>query len=232
MGLPLALSRRGDVLGAGAPVVIDVPDQAEAEVGVIPEKGSSIVEIPRAAQTSPLEEQRGLDSPGQPGTSDDTFKPTLPPAVPCLHSLREFLDQMTETSPLGVELREDHTTLRGGEAINGLAVISVADGSPAAYAGLRPYPGTTHAVLEGATMAAAPVFPPLIVALPIIEQTHLGGSYDLIIGVDGTRVRDLDQFEDQTRALKPGETVYLDVVRCGARLQISVNLPSLTQATR
>jgi hypothetical protein len=235
VGLLLALLRGGDVLGADTdgPVVVDVPEQPVAQAITAPEKGSSIAEIPPAAETPPLpQEQSGPDSLGQQGAGYDPLNPPPPPAVLDLHSLREFLDQMTETSPLGVELREDRTNLRSGETINGLAVVSVAEGSPAAHAGLRPYSGATHAVLEGATMAATLVFPPAIVALTIIDQTHIGESYDLIIGVDGTRVCDLLQFEDQTRGLKPGETVYLNIVRDGARLQIPVNLPLLTQASK
>ena len=234
VALLLALSRGADVLCAddGGPLVVEVPDPAEAQTNVAPEKGSSIAEIPRAEGTPSSEEQSGPDSLGRQGASYDPLNPPPPPAVPELHSLREFLDQMTETSPLGVELREDRTTLRSGETINGLAVVSIAEGSPAARAGLRPYSGAAHAVLEGATMAASLVFPPAIVALTIIDQTHVGESYDLIIGVDGTRVCDLLQFEDQTRALRPGETVYLNIVRDGARLQIPVNLPPLTQAAK
>jgi S1-C subfamily serine protease len=87
-------------------------------------------------------------------------------------------------------------------------------------------------VLEGATMAAALVFPPAIVALTIIDQTHVGESYDLIIGVDGTRVSDLMEFEDRTRTLRPGDIVYLNVVRSGVRRQIPVSLPPMTQASK
>jgi len=234
VALLLALSRGGDALGAdaGGPVVVDVPDQTDAQSGVASDKGGSIAEIPPAVQASPFDEQHGPDSLSQQGAGYDPLNPPPPPAVPDLHSLREFLDQMTETSPLGLELREDHTSLRSGETISGLAVMSVADGSPAARAGLHPYAGATHAVLEGATMAASLVFPPAIVALTIIDQTHVGESYDLIIGVDGIRVSDLLQFEDQTRSLKPGDRVYLNVVRNGARVQIPVNLPPLTQASK
>lgn len=229
MGLLFALLRGGDVLGGDAdgPVVVDVPEQAGGQATTEPEKGSSVAEIPRAEETPSSEEQ-----PSPEGTSYDPLNPPPPPAVPDLHSLREFLDQMSESSSLGIELHEDRTTLRSGESISGLAVISVAEGSPAARAGLHPYSGATHAVLEGATMAASLVFPPAIIALTIIDQTHIGESYDLVIGVDGTRVCDLLQFEDQTRALKPGDTVYLNVVRNGVRLQIPVSLPPLTQATK
>jgi S1-C subfamily serine protease len=97
---------------------------------------------------------------------------------------------------------------------------------------LQAYSGGTHAVLEGATIAAALVFPPAIVALTVIDQTHIGESYDLIIGVDGARVSDLLQFEDRTRTLRPGDIVYLNIVRNGARRQIPLSLPPLTQASK
>ena len=67
---------------------------------------------------------------GQQGANYDPLNPPPPPAVPELHSLREFLDQMTETSPLGVELREDHTSLRSGETISGLARDQRRGGQP------------------------------------------------------------------------------------------------------
>ncbi len=90
MGLLLALLRGGDVLGGDAdgPVVVDVPEQAATE----PEKGSSIAEIPRAEATPSSEEQPSPDSQDQQGTSYDPLNPPPPPAVPDLHSLREFLD--------------------------------------------------------------------------------------------------------------------------------------------
>jgi len=234
LALLLTLSGGGMALAADAdkPVVVDVPE-AQAQPNAGPENGASIAEIPAAGEDPPAQEQAAPNPASHQTTDYDALNPPQQPvAVPDLHSLREFMDQMTETSPLGLELREDHTSLNSGETVNGLAVITVAGDSPAAHAGLRPYRGTTHAVLEGATMAATLVFPPAIVALTIIDQTHVGESYDLIIGVDGTRVCDLLQFEDQTRTLKPGDTVYLNIVRGGARLQIPVSLPSLTQASK
>ncbi|MGD0074142.1 MAG: PDZ domain-containing protein [Candidatus Binataceae bacterium] len=209
---------------AGKPEVVDIPEQELSA----PDKGASIAEIPRA-QDSPSEERPASDSSDQ-GAYDQLS--ATPPSVPDLHSLREFLDQMSESSSLGIELREDQAKLKNGDNINGLAVLSVAKDSPAARAGLQAYSGGTHVVLEGATMAAALVFPPAIVALTIIDQTHVGESYDLIIGVDGTRVSDLMEFEDRTRTLRPGDIVYLNVVRSGVRRQIPVSLPPMTQASK
>ena len=211
------------------PVVVDVPEQKDGQSNEPPEKAASVAEIPAANDGAPAQAQLPADSSKQTVDYDGT---NAPPVMPEVHSLREFMDQMTETSPLGIELREERTSLKNGETVSGLAVISVSEGSPAARAGVRPYSGTTHAVLEGATMAATMVFPPAIVALTIIDQTHVGESYDLIIGVDGMRVCDLLQFEDQTRTLKPGDTVYLNIVRGGARMQIPVLLPPLTQASK
>ena len=232
VGSLYALSCCGAVLGAGGPVIIEVPGQPEAQGGVASDEGGRSVEIPPAVQTSPPDEQCGPDSLSPQGAGYDALNPPPPPAVPELHSLREFLDEMTGTSALGAELREDHATLRSGERINGLAVVSVGEGSPAAHAGLHPCAGTTHAVLEGATMTVSLVFPPVILALEFIDYNHVGESFDLIIGVDGTRVCDFDQFEQQTRALKPGDRVYLNVVRDGARLQIPVDIPPSKQASQ
>ncbi len=66
--------------------------------------------------------------------------------------------------------------------------------------------------------------------LSIVDQTHVGETYDLIIGVDGTRVGNLIEFEDQMRRVKSGQIVYLSMIRDGARLQIAVNLPPLANA--
>ncbi|HVA67978.1 MAG TPA: PDZ domain-containing protein, partial [Candidatus Binataceae bacterium] len=55
--------------------------------------------------------------------------------------------------------------------------------------------------------------------------TQVGESYDLIIGVDGVRVTDFLDFQDRMRDLKPGEIVYLSVVRDGRRHQFRVAVP-------
>ncbi|HTY53990.1 MAG TPA: PDZ domain-containing protein [Candidatus Binataceae bacterium] len=234
VALLLALSPCRVILAGDAdkPEVVEVPEQPEAQANAASDKGSSTAEIPSAADEPVIQQQQQQSAPDPASqTADYDGFNSAPPVVPNLRSLREFMDQMNDASPLGLELREERSSLKTGETISGLAVISIEQNSPAARAGLHPYSGATHAVLEGATMAATMVFPPAIVALTIIDQTHVGESYDLIIGVDGTRVCDLLEFEDQTRMLKPGDTVYLNIVRGGTRMQIPVLLPPLTQAS-
>jgi len=233
-GLLMALGHSAGGFGAepGGPVIVDVPlGKAEAQAATV-DQGSPTAEIPPAANEPSSWEFEDPDSAaiGRQDLGYDPLNPPPPPAVPDLHSLREFLDQMTQTSPLGVELREDRSKLKTGETVNGLAIMNVMAGSPAARAGLHPYSGAMHTLLAGMSMAAALVFPPAIIVLSIVDQTHVGETYDLIIGVDGTRVGNLIEFEDRMRGVKPGQIVYLSVIRDGARLQIAVNLPPLANA--
>ena len=149
---------------------------------------------------------------------------------PQLHSLQEFMEEGSETSPLGIEVREDQRKLKDGEVADGLLVVGVVTGSPAAKAGLHPYRRTARNILEGAAIAASFVFPPAVVAVPMIESVNLGESYDLIIGIDGARVSNFLDFEEHMRDVQPGEIVYLSVVRNGRRVQLPVPVPNLIKA--
>jgi S1-C subfamily serine protease len=145
---------------------------------------------------------------------------------PQVHSLQEFISEGDNTSPLGIEVREARRKLKSGGAADGLLIVDVAHGSPAAKAGLRPYHRTVRDVLEVASVAAALVFPPAVVAVPIFDQVHIGDTYDLIIAVDGSRVMNFLDFEDRMRDVQPGEIVYLSIIRDGVRLQVPVRVPT------
>ena len=86
--------------------------------------------------------------------------------------------------------------------------------------------GTPRNVLTGVAVAATLFFPPAIVALPLLAQANLGDSYDMIIGVDGTRVSNFLDFEDQMREVQPGEIAYLSIVRNGDRVQVLLHVES------
>lgn len=142
-------------------------------------------------------------------------------------SARDFVAEGEETSPIGLQMRESRCKLKTGENAEGLLILKVEKDSPAAKAGLRPYKRAGHNVLEGLAIGAAMVFPPAILALPVIDYTEVGQSYDMIIGVDGSRVSNFVDFEDRMRNLQPGELVYFSVVRNGKRIQIPVPVPAL-----
>jgi hypothetical protein len=133
------------------------------------------------------------------------------------------------SSPIGVELEEGSCKLSNGQEAQGLMVLEVTKGSPAATAGLHGYKHAAHSALQGAFIAAAlfpsPFAPIAMLALPVIEFTHVGESYDMIIGVDGSRVTNYLDFTDRLHEARPGEIVYLSVLRDGKRAQMKVFLP-------
>jgi PDZ domain-containing protein len=149
---------------------------------------------------------------------------------PQLHSLQEFINEGDESSPLGMELREEQRKLNTGEVANGLLIVGVRNGSAAAKGGLHACQRTARNVLQGAAVAAALFFPPAVLAVPMLDQVSFGESYDMIIGVDGTRVANFLDFEDRMRDVQPGEIVYLSIVRNGDRVQVPVHVESLSLA--
>jgi hypothetical protein len=152
-----------------------------------------------------------------------------------LKSLREYDSGSELSTSLGMQLVEERRTLNSGEEADGLLVVGVKKGSPAAEAGLHAYDATKHDMITGVAMAGAMFFPPAILLIPALDYSAIGESYDLIIGVDGARVRNFLDYQDRTRDAQPGETIYLSVVRDGKRLQMKLPLPpappNLTQAT-
>jgi hypothetical protein len=147
-------------------------------------------------------------------------------------TLRDFVAEGEETSPIGFQVRESRCRLKTGEELSGLLILKVEKDSPAARAGLRPYKSTTRHVLQaiaiGATMAFPPAFLATIIALPMIDYTEAGQSYDMIIGLDGSRVNRFDDFEERMHDVQPGELVYLNVVRNGKRIQLPIPIPLLS----
>ncbi len=148
-----------------------------------------------------------------------------------LSGLRDFMAEGAITSPIGLELQEARRKLSNGEEADGLLIVNVAKGSPAATAGLHGYQRTAHNVMTGAALAAAMIFPPAILAVPLIDYSQVGESYDMIIGIDGSRVSNFLDFQDRMHDLRPGEIVYLSVVHNGKREQIKVYVPPSSTLT-
>jgi len=145
---------------------------------------------------------------------------------PSIGNLQDYLTGEDETVfPLGLVVRADQRTLSSGERQSGLLVIGVESGGPAAKAGLRSTHKRIKTVVEVASIAGALFFPPVMMIVPILESTQAGESYDLIVGVDGTRVTGVLDLEDCLRDAQPGEIVYLSIVRNGERVQVPVPLP-------
>jgi S1-C subfamily serine protease len=149
-------------------------------------------------------------------------------ADPNVRSLDEYMQGGTlEVSPLGLKLRQDQRELKSGESAKGLLIVAVTKKSPAADAGLKAVQEAPRQVLAGIAVAGSMAFPPAIILLPLFASLPIGHDGDLIIAVDGSRVRNVLDFEDAIHDAQPGEIIYLTTIRDGSRLQVQVNIPPL-----
>jgi hypothetical protein len=199
------------------PMVVPAPSTAE-----IPQSQATGQSSASGAQPDPLNDAQDYTNPeianyeaAQEGVTD--------PAQ--MQSLRAFMAEGSITSPIGLELREATRSLATGQEADGLLVLKVDPGSPAAIAGLHGCHHAINSALTGAAIAATMWFPPAMFVLPILAQSHIGQSYDLIIGVDGNRVTNFLDFEDHMREVRGGELVYFSIVRDGHRRQVTVKIP-------
>ena len=113
----------------------------------------------------------------------------------------QFIFDGAATRMIGIQV-EDGTSKLDGRSVNGVAITKVWPDSPAAVAGLRGW----HAV-------------------QLVKAVHLE-IYDLIIAIDGGRVRDVFDLDDSLHDLELGEIVYFTIVRDHRREQVLVSLPT------
>ena len=134
------------------------------------------------------------------------------------------LDFETRGKPLmGIEVADGVAKIEG-RWIEGVVVINVLANSPAEQAGVRSRHAWLQYLLDGSAAASSLLFPPVFLVIPLVQEKHLGETYDLIIGVDGVRIHDKFDLDDALRGARSGEIVYLSIVRDQHRLQLPVPL--------
>lgn len=222
-----------DSIGAEEEEALKLPTYTVPAVPSIDNPGNDAVitsppgmqEIPQAM---PEEDPVAMVPPNTLPQMDDLNSYMKEDFEPGMGGPRDFLPEGVEISPIGLEMRQSHCRLKTGETAEGLLILNVVKNSAAAKAGLRSYKRAGHNVLEGLAIGAAMVFPPAILAVPVIDYTEVGESYDVIIGIDGARVSTIVDFEYQMHSIQPGQIVYFNVVRSGKRIQIPVPVPALS----
>ncbi len=96
---------------------------------------------------------------------------------------------------------------------HGLEVMSVDPNSPAAIAGLQSPTGMTALGAAGVTLGTL-LGPASMVVNPLLNHAGaLGQGGDLIVAVDDRRVRSQGDLEAALTRLKPGDTMYLTIIR-------------------
>jgi hypothetical protein len=93
---------------------------------------------------------------------------------------------------------------------NGLEVISVYPNSPGSVGGLKGKTPVGSLAVLGAALAA----PLAAVINPLLARSGaFGMDGDLIVAIDDVRVRSQADFDAEMLKLKPGDTMYLTVIR-------------------
>ena len=100
-----------------------------------------------------------------------------------------------------------------GKEVRGLEVVAVDPNSPAEVAGIHGRGKMTKLGATGAT--AGELMAPLnIIVMPLLKKAgELGDDGDLIIAIDDNRVGSDDDLKTVLQNAKPGDVLYLTVVR-------------------
>ena len=113
---------------------------------------------------------------------------------------------------LGVTVEYTTTCYQGKEEY-GLEVLTVDPNSPAAQAGLQPRSGMTAVGAAVTTLSSILPGGSILATKALGSTGAVGQNGDLIVAVDDQRVRDQSDLENAMNRLKPGDTMYLTVIR-------------------
>jgi hypothetical protein len=113
---------------------------------------------------------------------------------------------------LGITVQYVSKCYNGGEE-HGLEVLTIDPNSPAAQAGLQARSGMTAIGAAVSTLTGILPGGSILSSKALATSGAMGQGGDLIVAVDGNRVRDQSDLENAMSRLKPGDTMYLTVIR-------------------
>jgi hypothetical protein len=169
--------------------------------------------MPHAAQATPPLDTSPSPAPADSGVLNppDEVLPALPTSGPPSSMVASSAPQALPYLGISVQRVASHST--PGRDVEGLEIVSVDPNSPADHAGLKGRGGMSKLGATGAT-AGALMAPLDIVMMPLLKKTgQLGQTGDLIVAIDDQRVADESDLETALANAKPGDTMYLTIVR-------------------
>lgn len=186
-------------------------DEATLEIapqpGLVPRK-PAVKEIPSDRNFNPGESDASVDSNFRPGTENGTGD-----IGSNLGSQGNSGSHRPHAQPyLGITVAYRSMCFNGGEE-HGLEVLTIDPNSPAAQAGLH---AKSDVTAVGAAVTTLSAFLPggsLLANKALETSGAMGQDGDLIVAVDDKRVRDQSDLESAMSRLKPGDTMYLTVIR-------------------
>ncbi len=168
----------------------------------------AVKEIPSDRSFNPGEENSSIDSNFRPGTENGTGD---------IDGSRSGYGNSESNRPharpyLGMTV-EYTTTCYGGKEEHGLEVMTIDANSPAAEAGLQARSGMTAVGAALSTLSGIIPGGAILATKALGTTGAVGQGGDLIVAVDDQRVRDQGDLENAMARLKPGDTMYLTVLR-------------------
>ena len=113
---------------------------------------------------------------------------------------------------LGITVQYTTKCYQGGEE-HGLEVLTIDPNSPAAQAGMQARSGMSAVGAAVSTLSGIIPGGSILANKALSSSGEMGHGGDLIVAVDDKRVRDQSDLESAMARLKPGDTMYLTVIR-------------------
>jgi S1-C subfamily serine protease len=201
---------------------MDEGSQEERVIGA-----PQVLEIPVQGQNPPEQDDLSSGPSGAPESSPPPASASTTGAV--RDGENASVDELIRSASARNYLGLLYATVEEGGT--GVAVLDVVPGSPAARAGFRGMNQQSSSMKNDLMKAAlvvlmmSPVGPfaiPLAIAHDLYTNRNFPG--DIIAAVDGRPVRDAQEFSEEMRRYKPGDTVTFSILRAGKSMQLPVQL--------
>jgi hypothetical protein len=186
----------------------------DATLEIAPQPGlaapkPAVKEIPSDRNFNPGEDTSSIDPNFRPGTENGTAEVE----GNVNGNLNSNLNNQPHARPyLGITVAYVSKCYQGGEE-HGLEVLTIDPNSPAAQAGLQARAGMTAIGAAVSTLSGILPGGSILASKALATSGAMGQGGDLIVAVDDKRVRDQSDLENAMARLKPGDTMYLTVIR-------------------